>query len=236
MKRILIVDAVLALCFLYAVPSMAKPWVLEETNRDANRVMSVFVQWTKKDVTFATEPLADLNPGESKTFKPPKDTTDWVQTSFFRTGDPDKTTVKGLVLKEGNSFEVGDIADVLDPFPVGTEFLIPDPFVSGVELFAGVDLAMYIPLALSSIPSSLAITNGVSPFLPGYLIGTTEVAFDSNLGLATNNPFTGTVVFDANHSITVVPEPPILALFAVGLIGLGGFGWQQHWSARRLAE
>jgi hypothetical protein len=89
-------------------------------------------------------------------------------------------------------------------------------------MFAGVDLATYIPSALSSIPSSLEIVNGVSSLLPGYLIGTTEVTFSSEFGLVTDKPFTGTVIFDSTHSIIVesVPEPNSkLGLLALGTLG-----------------
>jgi len=210
---------VLAL-FCVATSSFAG-WVLKETNRDETEVMRVLVQWTKNNATFATEPLTDIDPGKSKEFKPPKEATDWDQTSFFPfSTNPRVTRLKGLVLKETNSFEVGDIADILNPFPIGTEFLIPDPFVFGSELFGGVDLAKYIPAALSTIPASLQITNGTSPLLPGYLIGTTEVNFDHDLGLTTKNPFTGIVVFDATHSLVVVPEPSALFFGGAGLCWL----------------
>lgn len=227
MQRILTIGVTFVLWLLCTVPAMAKPWTLKETNL-GDRVLAVFVQWTKNGVTFAAEPVADLAPGESVKFKPPEGATDWVQTRFFRSGDPEKDTVKGLVLKISNSFEVGDIADVVDPFPVGTEFLIPDPVLPGIELFVGVDLATYLPLALSSIPLSLDIINGTSPFLPGYLVGTTEVNFDSSLGLSTDNPFTGTVIFNSTHAIIVVPEPSAGILFVTGLVSLVVFGWRRR--------
>ncbi len=224
--------AALSLCLLGTTPVLAKDWQLGETNRDPNRTMVVFVQWTKNNSTFATEPLTELKPGETKNFTPPKGATDWIQTSFFRTGDPNKSTVKGLVLEKGNTqapgYRVGGIRELMDTLPYNQPLPVPDPFSPGVDLFAGVDLATYLPHALTSLPSSLSITNGLSPLLPGYLIGTSEVRFDETSGLVTGNPFTGTVTFDASHLVTAVPEPEAAEVLLVGVLALTGLGWMRR--------
>jgi hypothetical protein len=61
-----------------------------------------------------------------------------------------------------------------------------------------------------------------SASLPGFLVGTSSIEFNSGSGFTTASPFTGTAPAEFSFSIQSVPEPstitPALTVVSLGLL------------------
>ena len=143
----------------------------------------------------------------------------------------DVTDFNGKVPFQGSP---DDIGGVLDKFPGRPAFLLPIPsqlHEGDPEIFSGVDLSAYLEHPLDTIPSFLSFVDGVSPDLPGYVVGLSPVTVDPVTGnYVTSDPFSGDVAFGSVMTLAAIPEPPSWMLLAIGLTALGGWRRRQRGS------
>ena len=130
------------------------------------------------------------------------------------------SVVEGFVVGSPGNFDQEPFGPILMNAPGGA-FSAP-MLTSSVDLFVGIDLNEWIPQSLSFVDGDLFdIVGGVSPELPGFIIGTSEVMFTSAAGFTTTDPYTGSAVASgalAGSLIDHIPEPKTSVLFLSGLI------------------
>jgi hypothetical protein len=94
---------------------------------------------------------------------------------------------------------------------------------TGTTLYQAVDLSQVLAnLPMFSLGETFTFTDGTSASLPGFLVGTSSVGFNSGSGFTTASPFTGTATAEFSFSIQSVPEPstiiPALTAVSLGLL------------------
>ncbi len=235
MKRIASVAATVA-AISSPLPAAAEPWELRLAN-DSEFISTFTLTWTFDNFSYKPSDVRTYAPGELNVYKPavgPVETdhgelsrlpNDYhVHTETRRHGKTITTDWGAIVPQAGTS---DDIGKTLDKFPGRSEILMPIPTQSNDDdpgIFTGVNLADYLAAPLDSTPSSLSFVDGVSPELPGYVVGLSPVTIDPVTGnYVTSDPFTGDVEFDSVVTLAAIPEPRGWLLFAFGLAALGGW-------------
>lgn len=124
-----------------------------------------------------------------------------------------------------------DLSGAMDAFVGRDTFLAPllgDP--SGADLYVGIDLSQWLiePPASFSVGDMFSFVDGKSDALPGIIVGTSPVTFDSMAGeFVTSDPADGTFPVTGMIDGRVVPEPSALVLMV---------GWALPWMLRRKAR
>ena len=221
------------------LPAAADGWEVRLVN-DGEFTTTFTVTWTYNNFSYAASDVKVYAPGDLNVYKPavgPVETdhgtvvtlpNDYhVHTEGKR--HDGKTVTTDFSAAAPHAGTPDDIRKALDKFPGRSEFRLPIPTgPDGPEIFTGVNLADYLADPLDSIPTSVSFVDGISPELPGYVVGLSALTIDPVTGnYVTSDPFTGDVTFDAESVLVAVPEPQAWLLFAVGLTALGG------WSRRR---
>ena len=89
------------------------------------------------------------------------------------------------------------------------------------SLFIGVDLTAWLPNETPfSAGDIFTFSDGTSAQLPGFLIGTQAISFDSQNGFTTTAPFTGSAEVLGTGSVAAIPEPTTLLAIALSLATL----------------
>ena len=127
-------------------------------------------------------------------------------------------------LKQTNSFVETPLFETYAEFGFinENEFLVPSFSLDSGDLFVGIDLTQYLANPINfNFGDIFSFVNGVNPSLPGYLVGTSEIFVDTNLGLTTLNPYTGAApLTQGRDGSAIVPEPTsTLSLLALGTLG-----------------
>ncbi len=122
-----------------------------------------------------------------------------------------------------------DLGAAMQLFVGSEEFFVPllsDQ--TGRDLFVGIDLTQWLSFPTPfDVLDEFSFLGGISEQLPGILVGTSPVTYNSTLGMfVTDDPATGeflvTGKIDGRTATVPVPEPEVtVGLLALGTLGAG---------------
>lgn len=113
---------------------------------------------------------------------------------------------------------------LLNSMSNSTALSIPDFITVGMDLFYGVDLAVWsvrgFNVDASQFGTDFSIINGESPLLPGFTFSTDPLV-NGNNGWETSTPFSGTAKLDSLHALKVkISEPNTSLLVGLAIAAL----------------
>lgn len=139
--------------------------------------------------------------------------------------DPLSTTTLGFLGQVDGAPGELDLGSALDLFSGSAESFFPmltDPL--GGDLFVGIDLTQFLSFEPTFHQGDMFnFVSGHSDLLPGVVVGTSPVTFDSATGeFTTAAPASGNFEVSGaiDGSAIGVPEPSTMMLLATGMAGL----------------
>jgi len=198
----------------------------KDSSKDGDLMNVTLPGGLKLDQSVNNIPLPPEPPGNGFP-EPDLDLGELVFLTSYRivaTGSPaTDTELAFLGLVDGSPGEL-NLGAALDMLLGQHDFLTPNlrPVVGEdtLPLYVGIDLTQWVGLAGTFDRGEIfSLSNGTSSALPGFLVGTSPITLGPN-GYETADPYSGDVVATGTIDGRVVPEPPTLALLALGLLSL----------------